>query len=272
MRAFGNTSRVTEVKAQVNIDIWSDIACPWCFIGKRRFDKALAAFPHRDEVKVTWHSYQLDPTLPDHDDRTEAEYLAAAKGIPVEQVQQMFAGVTAQAVEEGLSYNFDSLVVANSMKGHQLIHLAKEHGATSPAAVEQIEDALFSAHFELGEDIGDIDVLVRIGTDAGLSEQEIRKELATGSRIPAVLADIKQAASLGLNSVPSFVLNMKFAVPGAQPVEVFTQALHQAWDDAHPVLQDLTTLTAEKQKEARGPHRAQNSTEDNACGPDGCAL
>jgi predicted DsbA family dithiol-disulfide isomerase len=212
----------------VNIDIWSDIACPWCYIGKRRFEKALAAFPHRDEVTVAWHSFQLDPSLPAHYDGTEAQYLSTRKGMPEEQVRQMFAHVREQAAGEGLDYDFDSLVVANSVRGHQLLHLAKEQGLAG-----EVKEALLSAHFEHGTDIGDTEALVRIGVRAGLDEQAVRDELASGSRIRAVEADIDEAAALGIRSVPTFVLDMTFAVSGAQSVEVFTAALDRAWQASH---------------------------------------
>ncbi|MGI6877470.1 DsbA family oxidoreductase [Microbacterium sp. gxy059] len=231
----------------VKIDIWSDIACPWCYIGKRRFERALAAFPHRDEVEVVWHSYQLDPSLPERYDGTEAQYLSSRKGLPEDQVRGMFAHVAEQASGEGLAYDFDALVVANSLRGHQLLHLAKEHGSA-----DAVKEALLSAHFERGAEIGSADELVRIGVEAGLDEQEIRDELDSGSRIPAVRADVAQAASLGISAVPTFVIDMAYAVSGAQPTEVFAGALSQAWQASHP---SLTTLA-----------------DGDACGPDGCAV
>jgi predicted DsbA family dithiol-disulfide isomerase len=245
----------------VNIDIWSDVACPWCYIGKRRFESALAAFPHRDEVTVTWHSYQLDPTVPDHDDRSEAEYLAASKGMPVEQVRQMFDHVAEQAAAEGLEYDFDALVVANSMKAHQLIQLAKDAGGDDDArTVDAIEEALFRAHFEDGEDIGSADVLTRIGVAAGLDADDITAELESGSRIPAVRDDVRRASSLGLNSVPTFVLDMELAVPGAQPVEVFSRVLGQQWAQNH-----ATPAVA-------SPTTSPGVRDDGSCGPDGCPV
>ena len=243
----GNRRRQLAVAAYMKVDIWSDIACPWCYIGKRRFESALAEFPHRDEVEVVWHSYQLDPNLPEHYDGTEAEYLSTRKGLPEAQLRQMFEHVTEQAAGEGLSYDFDALVVANSLRAHQLLHLAKESGAAN-----EVKEALLSAHFEKGTNIGDADELVQIGVGAGLDEAEIRAELTSGSRIPAVNADIREAAALGIQAVPTFVLDMKFAVSGAQPSEVFASALDQAWTAAHPVLQSLA--------------------EGDACGPDGCAI
>lgn len=250
----GNVRAPRRVVPGVNIDIWSDVACPWCWIGKRRFERALAAFPHRDEVTVTWHSYQLDPSLPDHDDRSEAQYLAETKGMPVEQVRAMVGYVAEQGAGEGLTYDFDRLVVANSMRAHQLIQLAKEH--EDAGIVERLEESLFAAHFEHGEDIGDADTLVRLATEAGLDTSEVLSELTYSTRVAAVEEDVRHAASLGLNSVPTFVLDMQWAVPGAQPTEVFTRALEQAWAASHPETPAFITVDGAQDAEA--------------CGPDGC--
>ncbi|WAC65457.1 DsbA family oxidoreductase [Agrococcus sp. SL85] len=207
----------------MQIDIWSDVACPWCFIGKRRFERALASWEHRDEVQVTWHSFQLDPTLPEHYDGTEADYLASRKGLPLDQVRQMFAHVAEQAAGEGLAYDFEALVVANSLRAHQLLHLAKAHGAA-----DAVKEALLSAHFERGVDIGSVDALVALGAAAGLEEAEIRESLADERHLPAVREDIATAQRLGITGVPFFVLDMRMGLSGAQPVEVFVQALDRA--------------------------------------------
>lgn len=209
----------------MQIDIWSDVACPWCFIGKRRFERALSAWEHRDAVTVTWHSYQLDPTLPEHYDGTEVDYLASRKGMPVEQVRQMFGHVSTQAAGEGLHYDFDRLVVANSLRAHQLLHLAK---AKAPGRADAVKEALLSAHFERGIDIGSIDALVAIGVQVGLDEQEIRETLADERYLSSVHDDIAQARELGVTGVPFFVFDMRLGLSGAQPAEVFAQALEQA--------------------------------------------
>ncbi|MDR7234195.1 DsbA family oxidoreductase [Agrococcus sp. BE272] len=207
----------------MQIDIWSDVACPWCFIGKRRFEAALAAWEHRDEVEVTWHSFQLDPSLPERYDGTEVEYLSTRKGMSVEQVRQMIEHVGEQAAGEGLRYDFDRLVVANSLRAHQLLHLAKAHGRG-----DAVKEALLSAHFERGIDIGDVDALAALGAEAGLDEHEVREALADERFLPAVRADIAQARELGVNGVPFFVFDMRLGLSGAQPAQVFTQALEQA--------------------------------------------
>jgi predicted DsbA family dithiol-disulfide isomerase len=207
----------------VDIDIWSDIACPWCFIGKRRFERALAGFAGREQVRVTWHSFQLDPGLPEHYDGSEADYLSTRKGIPIEQMRLMFSHVSGQAAGEGLRYDFDSLVVANSMRGHELLHLARRH-----AVADQVKEALLSAHFEGGADIGDLDVLEKIGVDAGLESTEIREALQSGRYRADVAADIEQARRLGIDAVPFFVFDGRYGVSGAQPPETFTRALERA--------------------------------------------
>ena len=230
----------------MQIEIWPDIACPWCYIGKRRFEAALAQFAHRDAVDVTYRSYQLDPTLPEHYDGTEAEYLASRKGIPVEQAEQMFAHVAQQARTVGLAYDFDALVVANSMRAHQILHLAHEHGVQS-----EVKEALLAAHFEQGRDIGDAGLLACIASAEGVPVDAVQHELATGSRIPAVQQDVADARALGIQGVPCVVIDRQYAVSGAQPTETFLGALEQAWA-------------------ARSPLQTVGAADGEVCGPDGC--
>jgi predicted DsbA family dithiol-disulfide isomerase len=246
----------------MNVDIWSDIACPWCFIGKRRFEKALSGFPHRDQVTVTWHSYQLDPSLPEHYDGTELEYLSERKGMPADRVAQMFAQVTQVAAEEGLHYDFGSIVVANSQSGHELLHLARTKDAEGArGTADAVKEALLSAHFEHGEDIGSREVLVRIGTAAGLDAGEITAALDAGTYRDSVAADIRQAQAIGIQGVPFFVLDSKYGVSGAQPPELFAQALETAWREANPL---VMVSPAASGTDGEGLDGA-------ACGPDGCA-
>ena len=238
----------------MKIDIWSDIACPWCYIGKRRFEAALATFPHRDEVEVQWHSFQLDPTLPEHYDGTEVQYLSERKGIDPEQLAGMLEQVTVQAAGEGLSYDYDSLVVANSFSAHRLIHLARAEGGN--AAADAAKEALLSAHFEKGRDIGSAETLAEIGAGLGLDAGRVQAMLASDEYTDAVNADIAQARALGISGVPFFVLDEKYGISGAQPADLFSSALEQAWQESHP----LVNLTP-----------ASGSADGPACGPDGCS-
>lgn len=235
---------------EVKIEIFSDVGCPWCFIGKRRFERALEAFEHRDRVKVEWKSFQLDPTLPEHDHRREIDYLSEAKGMPREQVTAMLAHVTEQAAAEGLDYDFDSLVVANSRKAHRVIQRAK---SASLETAERLEEQLFRAHFEDGRNIGSEDVLMELGTAAGLAAEQVREALEEDRWETAVSQDLATAQTLGVTGVPFFVLERKYGISGAQPVEVFSQALQQTWAESQP-------LQMVQPDDLNG----------QACGPTGC--
>jgi predicted DsbA family dithiol-disulfide isomerase len=206
------------------VEIWSDVGCPWCFIGKRRFEAALDEFPHAAEVEVMWRSFQLDPSLPERYDGTELDYLARRKGVDPARVEEMFAHVARQAELEGLAYDFESLVVANSFLAHQLIHLAAAHGQAAEA-----EERLFTGHFERGEDIGDLDHLVALAGELGLDGAEARAALTSGRYAEAVHADIAEARALGLRGVPFFVIDRAYGLSGAQPTDVFAEALAEAW-------------------------------------------
>lgn len=248
----------------MKIEIWSDIACPWCFIGKRRFETALDGFAHKDEVEVEWRSYQLDPSLPDHYEGTETEYLSQAKGMPTDQVRQMFDHVTQQAAGEGLNYDFDSIVVANSFTAHRLLHLAKTHGVMS-----QAKEELLSGHFEKGRDIGDVDYLAEVAHTVGIDADETRRILATDEYTAEVKADIAEAQALGANGVPFFVIDGKYGISGAQPPEAFAQALETAWGEG----QKLTVLAgggSGSNTDSSGKGGDEAFRDGAVCGPEGC--
>lgn len=176
--------------------------------------------------------------------------------MPRDRVAGMFAQVTQAAAGEGLAYDFDRIVVANSLRGHQLLHLAAAHGLA-----DEVKERLLSAHFEQGVDIGNVDALVAVGVAAGLDADEIRDALETGAHLEAVLADIREAQAIGVTGVPFFVLDAKYAVSGAQPTALFAQALDQAWRESHPPAMVTAPVGA-------------GDTEDQTgvCGPDGCAI
>jgi predicted DsbA family dithiol-disulfide isomerase len=249
----GNETARGEVVEGMKIEIWSDVACPWCYIGKRRFETALSAFPHRDSVEVQWRSYQLDPTLPEHYDGTELEYLSTRKGLAPAQIAGMFEHVAAQAKGEGLNYRFDDVVVANSFTAHRLIHLAGAHGQQDAA-----KERLLSDHFERGLDIGNREYLTSLGLDLGLDAGELSELFSTDKYADAVRQDFEEARALGISGVPFFVIDRKYGLSGAQPAGTFSAALDQAWQESHP----LVMVAAAGSGGAAG----------EACGPEGCAV
>ncbi|MFD7009426.1 MULTISPECIES: DsbA family protein [Rhodococcus] len=207
--------------SDIEIEIWSDVACPWCYIGKHRFLSALAEFEGRDRVNVVWRSYQLSPETPVGERRSELDALVESKGMPAEQVRQMFGHVARTAADEGLSLDFDTVIAANTFDAHRLIHLA---GDERDAVVE----ALFRAHFGEGAVIDDREVLVDIASRAGLDADTVRAELESDAGADAVRADLETARRLQVSAVPFFVANRRVAVSGAQPKDVFLQLLTQA--------------------------------------------
>ena len=230
----------------MKVEIWSDIACPWCFIGKRRFESAVAEFG--EPVDITYRSYQLDPTLPPHDPRSEVDYLVERKGMPRDQVVAMVAHVTQEAAGEGLTYDFDHLVVANSFTAHRLLHHAAGFGRTAA-----LKEALLSAHFEHGRDIGDPDTLVELAASVGLDAEAAREVIMSKAFTDEVRADFAQAREVGVTGVPFFVFEDQYAVSGAQPSAVFLDVLKQ--------VRELTR---------RQPIQLVSNGVGEACGPDGC--
>ncbi|MGH3652384.1 DsbA family oxidoreductase [Glutamicibacter sp.] len=217
-----NTAAQSLEDKRIRVDIFSDIACPWCFIGKRRFEQGVEAFEYSQNVDVYWHSYQLDPSLPENYDGSEAEYLSKMKGMGQEQVAQMLDHVTAQAAGEGLNYDFANLKVANSFTALRVLEHAKQHGAGN-----EMKEALLSAHFEKGLNTGDEETLLGLAGTLGLDAKELRANLASGSYVEEVNADIAQARELGISGVPFFIIDGKYGISGAQPAEVFANALAQ---------------------------------------------
>lgn len=213
----------------MKVEIWSDVMCPFCYIGKRKFEKALQQFAPKDQVEVVWHSYLLDPDMQHVPGKSIHEVLGEKKGWSPQQARQMNEQVTEMAKEVGLAYNLDQAVPANTVAAHQLTHLAKKHGLQ-----DQAEERLFRAYFTEGQNIQDTDTLVRLGQEIGLAEAEVRQALAEGTFAGEVQQDIYEARQLGVRGVPFFLLNQKYGISGAQPSEVFLQALNQAWEEEKP--------------------------------------
>lgn len=258
--AAGITAISPGLIPDVKIEIWSDVACPWCFIGKRRFEKALEKFPHRDEVEVQWRSYQLDPSIPEHYDGTELGYLSERKGMAPEQVRTMFGHVTEQAAGEGLAYDFDTVVVANSFTAHRLIHLAAQSGKADEA-----KERLLSDHFEHGKDIGNHEYLRTLGAELGLPAQDVEELFTTDKYADAVREDIAEARAIGVSGVPFFVFDRKYGVSGAQASDTFSQVLDEVWQESHPLL-----TPAAVGAQASGSTADDADLNGQACGPDGC--
>ncbi|WP_111718897.1 DsbA family protein [Homoserinimonas sp. OAct 916] len=221
----------TGVKATaIKVDIWSDIACPWCYIGKRRFEAGVASFD--GDVDVEYHSYELTPDAPVDFVGTVTDYLAEKKGMSTEQVTAMFQAVIEIAAGEGLHYDYESVTHTNTVKAHQVLHLAKAHGVQT-----ELQERLFQAYFEQGAHVGHDDVLADLAADVGLDRAEVLRSLAENEYLAAVRADQARAREYGIQTVPFFVLDGKYGISGAQEAATFTQALNQ-------VVADRETATA----------------------------
>jgi predicted DsbA family dithiol-disulfide isomerase len=239
----------------VKVEIWSDVVCPWCYIGKRRFEQALARFAHRDEVEVVWRSFELDPgarSVAPGEARDYADRLAKKYGTTRAGAQQMLDSITAAAAGEGLDFHFERAVASNTFEAHQVVHLAEARGLQ-----DEMKERLLRAYFTEGEAVGDRATLVRLAAEAGLEAAEVTKILEEQEYAEAVRADEAEADALGISGVPFFVLDRKYGVSGAQPAEQLLAVLERAWDEAHPA---LTLLTADA------------AATDDACGPDGCVI
>lgn len=211
----------------IKIDVWSDIACPWCYIGKRNLENGLAdvaADADAPQVEVTFHSYELSPDTPVDFDGDELDFLAGHKGMPREQVREMLDNVTGVASGAGLEYRFDLLKHTNTVKAHELLHFAKAQGAQHAMA-----ERLMAAYFTEGRHVGRVDDLVALAAEAGLDAGAARDALESGRHLADVRADQAQAQAYGIQGVPFFVIDGKYGVSGAQPADAFAQITRQVW-------------------------------------------
>ena len=228
----------------MKVEIWSDVVCPWCYIGKRRFENALSRFPHADEVAVTWRSFELDPTT-SATDIDLVGHLAAKYRVSREEAAAMNDRVTGIAAGEGLAFKLDIARRGNTFDAHRLVHLAAERGKQG-----EMKEALLSAYQTQGESIADHAALIRVAVPAGLDEGEVAGMLAGDAYASEVRADEREARELGVSGVPFFVFDRRYGVAGAQPADVLLEILQKAWDERSPV-------------------RVLPGRED-ACGPEGC--
>jgi predicted DsbA family dithiol-disulfide isomerase len=213
----------------IKIDVWSDIACPWCYIGKRNLENGLAATAADDDapvVEIEYHSFELSPDTPEDFDGGEVDYLSQHKGISPAQAREMLDRVTGVAADAGLAYRFDILKHTNTVKAHELLHFAKENGKQL-----ELAEVLMSAYFLEGKHVGRDEDLVALAAEVGLDEDAAREALASQRYRAAVRADQEQAQQFGITGVPFFVIDGKYGVSGAQPVEAFTQIARQVWGE-----------------------------------------
>ncbi len=236
----------------MRIEIWSDVVCPWCYIGKRRLERALAGFPHRDEVEVVYRAFELDPTAPQVGTESIAESLGRKYGGGLENARRMMARVEEIAAGEGLAFDYADATHTKTVDAHRLLHLALHEGG--PRLQADLKESLLAAYFLRGESMGDHDVLAKAAVDAGLDPEHVDRVLASDEYVEEVQADIAQARAYGANGVPFFVVDQRYGISGAQPVEVFAQTLERAWADAHPAV----TLVSDE------------APDGQVCGPDGC--
>jgi predicted DsbA family dithiol-disulfide isomerase len=232
----------------MRIEIWSDVVCPWCYIGKRRLEKALDAFPHADDVEIVYRSFELDPSAPAVPTETVAEVLGRKYGGGPDAGRQMIDRTEAVAAEEGLLFRHHQSLRVKTVDAHRLLHLALELGGTALQA--RLKEALLAAYFVETENVADHATLSRIAIENGLDERRVTEVLSSDEYADAVEADIREAAALGATGVPFFVIDRKYGVSGAQPADVFGQMLTRAWEDA----------------------ALQVTGGADACGPDGCAI
>ncbi len=236
----------------MKVEIWSDVVCPWCYIGKRHMEAALAYFEHADQVEIIWRSYQLDPRAPRHGEEKTLDMLAQKYGVSAAQAMKMQERVSAVAAQAGLEYHLDLTRHENTFDAHRLIHLAAKHGLQAEA-----EERFFHAHFTEGKPLGDNETLVQLAAEVGVPEDEARAVLDSDAYADAVRADIRRARLLGIQGVPFFAIDEKYGVSGAQPAELLKEALEQAWGDSHPLIK---------------VSGANQEDDANVCEGDNCAI
>jgi predicted DsbA family dithiol-disulfide isomerase len=227
----------------MDVEIWSDIACPWCYVGKRRFEAALGQFEHADEVTVTWRSFELDPEAPLEREGEGAARLAEKYGMTVEQARQSQAQLADVAAGEGIEMRFDIQRQGLTFDGHRVIHLAGEHGLQ-----DAMKERLLLAYFTEGELVGDGDTLTRLATEVGLDADEVTEMLASDRFADAVRTDELTAGQLGISAVPTFVVDRAMGASGAHPAEQLLGLLRQGWEQQSPKI----------------------VVGGDTCGPDGC--
>ena len=247
----------------MRVEIWSDVVCPWCYIGKRHFESALERFEHADEVEVVWRAFELDPAGPVERDGAYVDRLSSKYRIPVAEAEAMVERMTRVGDDAGVDIRFDRARPGNTFDAHRVIHLGLERGVQ-----DAVKERLLAATFTEGRPTGRADTLVEVAVEAGLDEDEVRSVLAGDRFADEVRADEAQARSFGISAVPYFVIDRKYAVPGAQHPDVLLEVLRQVWDQSHPALVAAPGLAAAPAA-ATAPATA---SADQACEGDACAV
>lgn len=210
----------------MKIEIWSDVVCPFCYIGKRELEKALAQFPDREKIEIEWKSFELAPDVEYDPKKSVYQYLAEKYGYSLEQSKASHDQLAARAKGLGLEYNFDKAVMANTMLAHQLLHFAKEQGKQNEA-----EELLFRAYFTEGKNLEDIPTLVKIGVTLGFDAAALKSALENGDYVNQVNLDIAESRQIGVRGVPFFLFDGKYVVSGAQEHDTFLGALEQSFGE-----------------------------------------
>ena len=231
---LGQAGKPINQQEKMKIEVWSDVVCPFCYIGKKKFETALAEFKERNNVEFVWKSFQLNPNVETNANISLYEHLAESKGISVEQAKGMGGHAAQMANSVGLTMNFDKSVVANSFNSHRLIHFAKENGLQ-----HQMKERLFKAYFTEGKNIDHTETLISLATEIGLNAEVVKAVLNSDKYADSVQADVKESQQLGVTGVPFFVFDRKYAVSGAQDSSAFLETLEKSfseWRKANPTL------------------------------------
>lgn len=210
----------------MKIEIWSDIMCPFCYIGKRRFEVALARFEHKDKIEIEWKSFLLSPDAVTDPYKNMHQFLAEHKSISLEEATGLNDRVSYMAAQSGLTYNLDKAIPANSFNAHRLLHFAKASGNQN-----EMEEAIFKAYFTDGKNIDDAATLMEIASDLGLDTTALAQAMKGDTYVKDVIADVEEAQQLGVRGVPFFVFDRKYAISGAQESDAFSQTLEAAFEE-----------------------------------------
>jgi predicted DsbA family dithiol-disulfide isomerase len=224
----GEPSCYTSVSNSIKVDIWSDVQCPWCYIGKRKFEAAVADFD--GDVEVEYHSFELSPDTPVDFEGTPVDYLSERKGMPVDQVEQMLARVTGIAASVGLDYDYEHVHQTNTVKAHELIHFAKSRGRQL-----DMKERLLKAYFVDGRHVGRIEDLADLAAEIGLDRAEVVRVLTANTYLADVKSDVARAQEYGIQGVPFFMFDEKYGVSGAQETAAFANVLEQVRGEKEPV-------------------------------------